>query len=140
MADIKQGKIGYTLQFSSGIYSPIDNTTYYIGMTAAAPNTTEGLGRVYIPKTGIIKRCYISIANGVPGTSETSTLKMRLNNTTDTLLSDAVVNDEANKLISSTTLSISVTQGDFIELKWVTPLNWVGNPTAVIIGGVMYIE
>ena len=68
--------------------------------------------------------------------TQDTTVYFRLNNTTDTLLSSTVKfsggNAQANGTIlpySISGLSVSVTAGDFFEIKLVTPV-WTTNPTA----------
>jgi hypothetical protein len=136
---------GYSLPAQQGIFSPADSTTYYFGQPIrGVGQTTEGHRKMPIPITGTVTRAYISITNGAGtvGTTETSTLSFRLNATTDTALSSAMINNQASETtttISVTGLSIAVTTGDTFELKWVTPA-WVTNPTNVVISVFLWIN
>ena len=57
-------------------------------------------------------------------------MSFRLNNTTDTTLSSAIVNNASYTVVSVTGLSTAVAVGDYYEIKWVTP-TWATNPTGV---------
>ena len=131
---------GYSLQGGATSFSYADATTYFLGgNTSQGPNITGAVRRLYIPQTGTIVACYINFSNGSLGTGETSTISIRLNNTTDTVVSSSVVNNASPTVFNSTSLSIVVTAGDYIELKWVTP-TWVTNPTAVFVSFVIFIK
>jgi hypothetical protein len=102
--------------------------TYYGGLYGFSFTNTEAASRVYIPVTGTITAVYLMLSNsGTAGTSETSTVSIRLNNTTDTTVSAAVVSDTGAHNYSNTALAIAVVAGDFIALKWVAP-TWATNP------------
>ncbi len=134
--------VSYTLMGGSSLTSPADATTYYAGSAGVVIGSTEGVHRIYIPKAGTIRAAYVTFINtGTIGTSETSTVSLRLNATTDTTISAAVTNNAALNIptsVSKTDLAVEVAQGDFIEIKWVTP-TWVTNPGTVIIQFNIYI-
>ena len=135
--------LGYNLyaQLSSVAASPADGTTYYFGSNVVATlNTTAGRARIYIPAAGTIDACYLFLTTtGTLGSSETSTISIRLNNTTDTTVSAAVLANEAVTAFSNNGLSIAVVAGDYIEMKWVTP-TWATNPTNVCISAQIHIK
>lgn len=132
---------GMSLQTSSNLYNPADATTYYTGnMPILAPLTTATAQKVYIPRDGTIKAAYVEfLALTTTSTNETSTISIRLNNTTDTTISSTVTNDATVTDFNNTALSIAVSTGDYIELKWVTP-TWATNPEGVSIQATIYIE
>jgi len=133
--------VGYTLQASAQAISPADATTYYFGIwSGLAPQTTAGISRLYIPKTGAIKAAYgyINVA-GTLGSTENTTFNIRLNNTTDTLISNTVVLNASSVVFSNTSLNIAVTAGNYVEIKMTGP-TWVTNPTTVRPSVVLYIE
>ena len=133
---------GYALQASSSAdLSPADGLVYYIGnYPSIAPSTTADRRRIYIPISGTITVAYVVFWNSnVLGTGETSTIAIRVNNTTDTTISSSVVNDAITTIGSATGLAIAVTQGDYIELKWTCP-TWATNPTDVRIAATIYIQ
>ena len=134
------GYQGYVMYLQLVQFSPTDATTYYIGSTVNTTSTVDGNVRLAIPKTGTVKRIDITFTNqGVLSTNETSTIYFRLNQTTDTTISSAVVNNAIYDLVSNSSLAISVTAGDTFEIKWVTP-TWATNPTNVRCVINIYIE
>ncbi len=137
-ADKKE--VGYVLTAYSATFSPSDSTTYYWGsFYNATPATTGGTSRIYIPKAGIIKKVYalVSVASTL-GSAETSTMSIRLNDTTDTTISSAILTTAAQQVYSATT-AITVAEGDYIQIKWVTPA-WTTNPSTIRIPVQIYIE
>lgn len=137
-ADKKE--VGYVIQATHSPLSPSDSTTYYFGsQTGITPSTTAATARVYIPKAGTIKTIYAYVSVlGTLGTSETSTLSLRLNNSTDTTITSSLVTTAVSQVFSAT-VSIAVVAGDYFEIKWVTPA-WATNPTTVRIPITVYIE
>lgn len=127
----KKGQSLYALQAAAAATSPGDNTTTYMGTPMGAAFGSVNNQRIYIPKSGIIKAVFLNYAvTTVIGTSETATVSLRLNDTTDTQISNAVTLDAAQKAFNNTALNIPVAAGDFFELKQVWP-NWATNPTGV---------
>lgn len=135
--------LGYTLMLTAGAgANPVTNTTYFVGGCVASwiVSSTEGACRVYVPKAGTIKAVYLDFSVlTVLGSAETSTISVRLNNTTDTTISSSVTNSSTNDPFSNTALSIAVAAGDFIELKWVTPA-WGTPPTGVRVTATVSIQ
>lgn len=138
-SSVKNFIAGYVLYVNtSSLFAPADATTYYFG----APQfmnvvTTTQKRKVFIPKAGKITRVDISVHNnsGTQGSNETSTVSLRLNDTTDTTLTSALTADAASgatNYFNITGLSIVVAAGDYFEIKWVTP-TWVTNPTNVML-------
>lgn len=126
----------YQMTLAFGINAPVDATTYWC--TAGFGSTTnETNGRFYITIAGTITAIYIlAAAAGTIGTTETSTVSLRLNNTTDTVLSSSVVFDTGAHNYNATGLSIAVAVGDFIGIKTLVPA-WATNPgSAGIIASV----
>lgn len=132
---------GYCLQASGAVFSPADATTYYWGSNPSATvGTVAARQRIYIPKAGTIKSCYLYFnTSGTLGSLELSTAYIRLNNTTDTSISSIVIVNSVSTSANNTSLSISVSAGDYIEIKWITP-TWGTNPTSVLVSAVIYIE
>lgn len=135
---------GYVLSTGNSISTPTDATTYYCGVGPFAASTSQSIHRIYIPKAGTIIAAYITFINSAgAGSAETSSVYIRLNATSDTLISSSVVNNTAPVVpfvVSNTGLSIAVAAGDFIEIKWVAP-TWATNPGAtLIVQALIYIE
>lgn len=144
LATATLAKIGYSLQAAGLGFSPADSTTYYIGTGAGhSPVTTDGNGRVLIPKAGKVTDVYVTFFNtATTPTSETSTVSFRLNHTSDTTISSSVNINSATtspQTYSITGQSITVAAGDSFEIKWVTPA-WVTNPTGVRIAATVFIQ
>ena len=75
-------------------------------------------------------------------TSELSTLNFRLNNTTDTLLSNQISfagSPPVANVYTVSGLSTSVSASDTFIMKWTTPI-WATNPTAAQIIVSLFFE
>lgn len=126
---------GLTFNLSSNNGSPADATTYFLSTTTATTSFTatgRAQTRFYMPKAGTINVCYGQIACSA-GTSEATTLALRLNNTTDTNVSTSLVLNTASVTFNNTALGISVAAGDYIEVKLICP-TWATNPLSVRVG------
>ncbi len=132
----------YALYTDCALSNPSDATTYYMGHPTGislANSTTTAIQKIFIPKGGAIKRVDIGVkVLSTLGTTETSTIYMRLNNSSDTTLSSALNLSSAYSSYSWTG-SVAVVAGDYVEIKWVTP-TWVTNPTNVTISALIYVE
>ena len=131
--------LGYAVNVAAATFDPVDSTTYYFGVLPfLVPHTTAAYKRLYIPKTGTIKAACITWASDSSGTDETISMYIRLNNTTDISIAD-VGSATTLKQFNNYTLNQAVTAGDYIEIKIVCPA-WATNPSAVTLGGIIYIE
>jgi len=132
------GYTGYTLSVQALTSSPADGATIYFGQLPKAPVSAAATSKIYIRKAGTIKAANIYCYSGTAGTAEAWSISIRLNNTTDTqIASVAAATNE--RVFSNTGLSISVSVGDYIEIKSVNP-TWATNPLTTIFGGYIYIE
>jgi hypothetical protein len=137
---INGNNIGYSILAGGTIpggFSPADATTYYWGGGGDSA-TTSGRRRIYIPRAGTVKRIDLFM-NFAAGSSETSVVSFRLNDTTDTTISSSVNLSSAPFVANVTGLSIAVALGNFFEIKWVTP-TWITNPTSVTLTAMVWIE
>lgn len=132
---------GYSLRGTLATTSstnPTAGITYYGGGAAGAAITqSSDSRRLYIPKTGTIKSCYGYFNQTASVSGNTGTLNIRLNNLTDTLVGTAAHN-VTNTVYSSTSLSIAVTQGNYIEFKWTCPATTA--PTSMTSSFIIYVE
>ena len=131
--------MGYTMQGFAPSFNPVDADTGFWGCrfdTGFQGNATRAA--CYMPKTGTVKKIFLEFIQ-TAGSAETSTIYFRLNNTTDTVISSAIVNNATVTTFNNVALSIAVTAGDYFEFKWITP-TWVTNPTSVGIWASVYIE
>ena len=129
---------GYTLPVQAIASSPTDAQTVYFGNLPKAPVTTAATSKVYIPKTGTITRAEIYCYSNTAGTNEAWSLYVSKNNVADTLIQ--TVNTAAQeRIFRNNAMGLSVTAGDYIEIKGVQP-TWFTNPTVTTYGGYLYIE
>lgn len=129
----------YTLQCGTGAnFTAADTTTYFFGGSLTT-NTGANRCGIYIPLAGtIVSVDVIVFVGAVLATAETSTIYLRLNDTTDTTISSSVLASAQLQRYQADT-SIAVVAGDFIEWKWVTPA-WATNPTNVRVYGVAMVR
>lgn len=132
---------GYPLHayFGAGL-SPADATTYYFGwfQSAGLPTSETGTTRIYIPRSGVLRKVYFTSNPFTTGTSETSTFSIRLNGTTDTTITSTAAFNTAPFTASNTSMSVTLSSGDYITIKWVTP-TWVTNPTNITMMATFWI-
>lgn len=129
---------GYTLSVQALTSSPVDAQTIYFGNLPKAPVTTGGISKVYIPRSGVIKRAEIYCYSGTAGTNQAWSGYVRLNNTTDTLIATLSV-ATSERVFSNSSLNIAVVAGDYFEIKFINP-TWATNPLTTIFGGYIYID
>jgi hypothetical protein len=135
----------YTIPLQAGNFNPTDATTYYFGHNyGAAPGSVAAANKVYPIRGGTITRVNVYLYNngGTQGSSETSTMSLRLNNTSDTAISSSITANAASGTVvvfQVTGLSLAVATTDYFEVKWVTP-TWATNPTAVVPFVEVYIS
>ena len=129
---------GYTLTVTSLAGNLSTGQTYYFGNLGRAPQlNAPDISRVYIPKTGIIKKAYIVHGSTSTGTITSITVSIRLNNTTDTLVAVSTASSLFRTYINNG-LSINVSEGDYIEIK-VTSVSSAA-PASNSFSGTIYIE
>lgn len=107
-------------------------------MLPKAPTTTANISKVYVRKAGTIKIAEIYCYSGTAGSSESWSLYIRKNNTTDYLIATLAVSAN-ERVFSNTGLSIAMAVGDYFEIKGIQP-TWATNPATTIYGGYIYIE
>jgi|GEM_PF-5927917 hypothetical protein len=109
--------------------SPAASTTYYFGSCAKNVISTVANGNKIFPtKAGIINivNVFVGIGNG---STTSSSIYLRLNNTTDYLITNALNTSASGVNINKTALGLPVNgTTDYVEVKWVTPA-W-GTPPA----------
>lgn len=119
--------------------SPADTSNYFFGANGRPMSTTEGNTKMYIPVSGTLTAAEIFwFASTAAGSNESFTMYVRYNGTTDITIS-AVSDTSATKRFTNTGLSQSVSAGDYLEIKIITPA-WGTNPTGVQCGGTLYIS
>lgn len=134
------------IKLMGGLVSPADATTYYGGLAHGAVlsnlfSTTDGLFACYFPISGRIVKAVLSVSTpGTTSTTEPSTVYLRVN-TTDYLISDAVLTDARNTVYTKTlTVKPYIKAGvDFLQIKFVAA-TWATNPTNVSMLLQLYIQ
>lgn len=130
---------GYSIQAQQGNLSTVpDSTTYYFGSVVNSPGTGGGVRKLFIPATGTIKRIDL-FALSTNASSENFTYSLRLNDTTDTTITTTADFSSMPYTGGNSNLSIAVTAGDFVEIKFVTPV-WTTNPTFLTQSANIWIE
>jgi len=132
------GGLGYSLSVQALTSSPADSVSAYFGQLPKAPTTTANISKVYVRKAGTITMANIYCYSGTAGTSESWSLYIRLNNSSDTLIATLAVST-SERVFTNSNLSIAVAAGDYFEIKSVQPA-WATNPLTTIYGGYVYIE
>jgi len=123
----------YTLEANIQQASPADNETFYFGtpFNQDPSELNQDGNRIDIPFTGTITGATIGTAiRGTIGSNENNSFYIRVNNTTDNLISSTYKFDSYNKQQNISNLSIAVTAGDYIEIKWVNP-TYATNPSNI---------
>jgi|WetSurMetagenome_2_1015567.scaffolds.fasta_scaffold00157_41 hypothetical protein len=129
---------GYTINVQALTSSPADTTPFYFGTKPAAITTTAGQNKIYIRKAGTLKIAEIYTYSGTAGTAEAVSMYVRVNNTTDYLISTLSVSVN-ERIFTNLSLSIPLAVGDYFEIKGIPPI-WATNPLTFIAGGYVYIE
>lgn len=121
----------YTMQYgaTSNLSTPSANTSYYTGAiwSTNAMNIAPTGAKLWIPRAGTITSVYGRIGQITVGSSETSSMYVRVNNTTDYLITNSIINNSTTEY-SNANLSIPVNKGDYILIKWLTPSSWATTP------------
>ncbi len=136
-----QKQRGYCRSWNIGSADPVDGTTYYMatGQTYTIVTTSTPVSRFYCPTAGTINSVYGIITNGgTLGSSETTGVNLRLNDTTNTLIAN-VRTDSTSNTFNNTSLGVTVAAGDFVNIIAVSP-TWVTNPTVIRMSVTVYVE
>lgn len=132
----------YTLRGeASASNSPSASSTYYYGELGAWAiiGTIDNL-KTIIPRSGTITRVDSHfLTQGTLSSAQNSSLYIRVNNTTDYLVSNAIQTNILNSFVTNSSLNIPVNVGDFINFKWVTPA-WTKLPTTVRINSNVLVD
>lgn len=110
--------------------NPADGTTYYFGAFSTGWQTTIGNTKIRVPRTGTLTSASLLIIAGGAGSTDLSTVSFRLNDTSDTTISNAVDLSTSPYEVVNVAMNVAVTAGDWFAVKWVTPA-WGTNPTSV---------
>jgi hypothetical protein len=129
----------YTLFGTVPNTSPADATTYFFGGLPGSGLSTSGATRkILVPRAGVVRQVQLVVATA-GGTAETSTISLRLNNTTDATITSSFATNASGVVFTNSAMTLTVALGDYLEFKWVTP-TWVTNPTSLTIEGTIWIS
>jgi len=123
---------GSVLLNHQSLFNPADATTYHFGsLIPTVPTTTAAARRTYIGQTvTVISASFTLLVSGTLGTSEDTTVYIRVNNTTDYTIGTIKMNSATQQVVINTSLNISLASTDYFEIKVVTP-TFVTNPINV---------
>ncbi|MGI9309102.1 MAG: hypothetical protein ACR2P6_07560, partial [Gammaproteobacteria bacterium] len=97
-----------TLIHITGAMAPTDGSVQYMG-SLPITLTLPAYSKMYIPHDGTITKVFImQLVTPTLGSTETSSIYVRVNNTTDTLITSAFQQDQLTEEFNNTGLSISV--------------------------------
>ena len=125
---------GTVFSFSSpcASFNPLDGLTYYFGGCGIAPGTPAGQRRLYAPTACTLDAVTVYFyTNSTVGSNEAVSLYVRVNNTTDYLITASADMSSASVRLNATGLGISLAATDYVEIKIVCP-TWATNPTGVV--------
>lgn len=132
--------IGYTLYVSHLTSSPADSVANYWGMNPLAVTTSAGVRKVPIPKTGTIKEVHVAQNSGTAGTAEAYSLYVDKNGVvSNSNLVQTLTVSASIRLFDNTSMSLAVTKGDYIEMRFANPA-WATNPLTTFSNGYLYVE
>jgi len=122
----------FIVRFQATGINAADNTSYYATpLTIATTNAT--VHKYTLPYGLTLVGAHVTAYNVTTNaTNELSSLYIRLNNTTDYLITNQVLFGGTVPIMNTnavTGLSQSYAAGDNIQMKWTTPL-WTTNPTS----------
>jgi hypothetical protein len=133
----------FVLRANIGPTNPADNIIYYFGEQTLSNSTVPTLWNSTFPYNLRLIGATINAGNSATNASnEASTISFRLNNLTDTTLSNAVLFGGTilvGNNYTVTGLSTDVNAGDTWTIKWQTP-TWVTNPTGAQLIVSLYFE
>jgi len=129
---------GYALNLGGTNATINASSTYYLGIPGLTITNSAAIRRVYIPKSGTIVGGQLYVKTTNTTTTENWTISIRLNNSNNTTLA-TVGNTATDKVFASTSLSIAVVAGDYIEITTTTPA-FVTAPGSTYVYGSIFIQ
>lgn len=127
---------GTQIQINQGTSNPSDAITYYM-KNLSVWATGLGSSAIYIPFACTLTNVYAKVTVAVTGTSENVAFYIRVNDTTDNAVTTTWQWTAASNAVSATSFGLSLSAGDYINLKVVTP-TWVTNPTGAGFACALY--
>lgn len=123
--------------------TPADSTTYFmlpLGSFTGSTSSGAVIQRMIVPKSSTITSATgLFSVQGTLGSNENGTLNIRINNTTNVAVSSTVKLNASSVIVTNTSLSTSVSAGDYLEFTFTTPA-WATNPTNVLFNGTIFLS
>jgi len=149
-ADTLKGKgnqitgVSRIIPFSAAVLTTwADSTTYYFGnYPSISPSTTEATHKFYMPCSGSIKGCILSVyKGGTAGSAQNVTVYLRINGSDNLVTSTMQWTTASNyDLATNYSLSIPFVAGDYLTFKIITP-NWnPTNPLNCMVSATIYYQ
>jgi hypothetical protein len=112
-----------------------DATIHYFGTVFDTLSTTAQRRKIYFSEAGTITSADIFTYSVTAGSAEAVDLNIRLNNTTNYLVSTLSVATNERRFVNAS-MSVPIAANDYIELTF-GPTTWVTNPGTVSGGGLL---
>ncbi len=128
---------GYTMSFQDSITNPVDSQGYHIGILHFMNTDSYSTVALSIPKSGTVKYAHIRVYLTGTVSSESFTVYVSIGGLSSQAI--ATISSTAFMSFLNSSMSLSVTAGDLITIRIVTPA-WTTNPTGMAVGGFIYIE
>lgn len=129
---------GYVFFISWNNFSPADATTYFFGTFNLDTTTLLADASFIVPKNGTLISAYGTAGCAAAVGNENSSFYIRINNTTDVTITTTYKFNATDQDFSNSSLNTSVSAGDYLSFKWVTP-TWATNPTSVSISCTIFL-
>lgn len=123
----------YVITTPNNSLAPQANLTFYGGSgTFTSVSSYADSRRIYFPQAGTLETVYIAaLQTGTKGSSEQASVYIRINNTTDYLITNTAAMDapiNGYNVWSTDTLTLPIVAGDYFEIKIVMPPTFVTRP------------
>jgi len=138
LTDIHDINDGYPIHTFALTHTPADGGTVYYGYRPIAPSTTANTNKMYIRQAGVIKKVGVYSYSGTAGTGEPWAQYIVVNGVDSYLINNISVAANERMWINLT-MNITVSPGDYIEMKSEQPV-FATNPATTTYGGGFYLE
>jgi len=115
-----------------------DATTYYFGTVFDALTSTAQRRKIYFSQAGTITSADIFTYATTAGSADAWSLNIRLNDTTNYLVSTLSVSANERRFVNSS-LAVPIAVNDYIELT-LGPTTWTNNPISLHGGGLLRFQ
>ena len=113
-----------------------DGLTYYFGTVFDTAISTAQRRKIYFSQAGTITIADVfTYASGTAGSAEAWSMNIRLNDTTNYLVSTLSLATAERRFVNAS-MSVPIAANDYVELT-LGPTTWATNPTSVFCGGLL---